>query len=126
MANNRIGGIAFVKWNGNQLALRGKARSNILPTKREGVAGQDGVHGYKEMPRVPSFQMDVTYVQGSSVEELHKIEDATITLELANGAVHILRNAWFAEDSEVDAEEGSFPVKFEGLSGEELVQATGT
>lgn len=120
MANNRIGGIAYVKWDGKQIEARGSWKSNVLPTTREGIAGQDGVHGYKEMPRVPTFQGDVSYVRGISIEELHKIEDATITLELANGKTHILRNAWFADESEVDAEEGSFPVKFEGLSGEEL------
>jgi len=120
MANNRIAGVAYIKWDGRQLAARGKFKSNILPTKREGIAGQDGVHGYKEMPRVPVIQGDVDYVEGCSIEELHKITDSTITLELANGAVHVLRNAWFSDESEVDTEEGSFPVKFEGLSGEEL------
>lgn len=120
MASNRVAGVAYVKWNGRQIAARGKWKSNILPTKREGIAGQDGVHGYKEMPRVPTIAGDVTYLEGVSVEELHEIADATITLELANGAVHVLRNAWFADESEVDTEEGSFPVKFEGISGDEI------
>jgi hypothetical protein len=120
MANNRIGGIAYVKWNGRQIAAHGKWKSNILPTKREGIAGQDGVHGFKEMPRVPTIMGDVSYVEGCSIEELHSIKDATITLELANDAVHVLRNAWFADESEVDTEEGNFPVKFEGISGEEI------
>lgn len=120
MAQNRVAGIAYVKWDGRQIAARGKWKSNILPTKREGIAGQDGVHGYKEMPRVPMISGDVTYVEGSSIEELHKITDATITLELANGKTHVLRNAWHSDESEVDSEEGSFPVKFEGISGEEI------
>jgi hypothetical protein len=120
MAQNRIGGVAYIKWDGRQLAARGKWKSNILPTKREGVAGQDGVHGFKEMPRVPVIMGDVSYVEGCSVEELHNIKDATITLELANGKTHVLRNAWFSDESEVDTEEGSFPVKFEGISGEEI------
>jgi len=124
MANNRVAGVAYVSWNGRQIAARGKWKSNILPMKREGIAGQDGVHGYKEMPRVPFIQGDVTYVEGASIEELHGIRDATITLELANGAVHLLRNAWHADESEVDTEEGSFPVKFEGLSGEEVLPTT--
>lgn len=123
MANNRVAGVAYVKWNGRTIAARGKWKSNILPTKREGIAGQDGVHGYKEMPRVPSISGDVTYVEGASIEELHSITDATITLELANGAVHLLRNAWHSDESEVDTEEGSFPVKFEGISGEEVLRA---
>lgn len=118
---NRIGGVAYLKVDGKQFALRGKWKTNILPTKREGIAGQDGVHGYKEMPRVPTIQGDVSYVEGILVEDLPKITNATITLELANGKTHILRNAWWADESEVDTEEGSFPCKFEGISGEELI-----
>ncbi len=118
---NRIAGVAYLKVDGRQISIRGKWKTNILPTKREGIAGQDGVHGYKEMPRVPSMQGDASYVDGMLVEDLTKIVNATITLELANGKTHVLRNAWWADESEVDTEEGSFPVKFEGLSGEELV-----
>ncbi|MGE3064111.1 MAG: phage tail tube protein [Hyphomicrobiaceae bacterium] len=120
MANQRIAGVAYIKVDGAQFPLRGKWKSNILPFKREGIAGQDGVHGYKEMPRVPTLQGDISYTEEVSVEALQNIRDATITLELANGATHVLRNAWWSDESELDTEEGSFPVKFEGLSGEEL------
>lgn len=120
MAINRIGGVITFKANGRQFAARGKFKSNILATKREGIAGQDRVHGYKEMPLVPTIEGDLSYMIDTSIEEIHALEDATITLELANGAVHLLRNAWHADESQVDAEEGSFPVKFEGKSGEEL------
>lgn len=120
MAANRIAGVAYIKVDGRQFAARGKWKSNILPTKREGIAGQDAVHGYKEMPRVPTIQGDVSYVEGFLVEDLPKISNATIELRLANGKVHILRNAWWSDESEVDTEEGSIPVKFEGLSGEEI------
>ncbi len=120
MAQHRIAGVAFVKVDGRQFPIRGKWKSNILPYKREGIAGQDSVHGYKEMPRVPTIQGDVSYTQDLSIDDLAKITDATITLELANGKTHVLRNAWWSDESEVDTEEGSFPVKFEGLSGEEI------
>lgn len=116
----RIAGVAFVKWNGRQLPIRGKWKSNIAPIKREGIAGQDGVHGYKEMPKVPKISGDVSYLPDVSLEELRTITDATITLELANGKVHVLRNAWWSDESEVDTEDGSFPVTFEGLTGDEI------
>lgn len=124
MALNRIAGVINFKVDGRQFAARGKFKSNIAPTKREGIAGQDTVHGYKEMPRVPTIEGEISYTQETSVEEIHAIENATIVLELANGAVHILRNAWHSDESDVDTEEGSFPVKFEGLSGEEIRPST--
>lgn len=119
-AMNRIGGVAYLKIDGRQYPLRGKWKTNLMPTKREGIAGQDYTHGYKEMPRVAFISGDVSYMAGISIEDLPKITDATITLELANGKTHILHNAWWADESEVDTEEGSFPVKFEGLYGNEL------
>lgn len=120
MAINRIAGVINFKVDGRQFAARGKFKSSIVATKREGIAGQDTVHGYKEMPVVPVIEGELSYLQDTSIEEIHAIEDATIVLELANGAVHILRNAWFADAMEVDTEEGSFGVKFEGLSGDEI------
>lgn len=121
MANNRVAGVAYLAVNGTQYPIRGKWKHNILPTKREGIVGQDGVHGYKEMPRQPMMQGDVTDLGSISLEELHRITDATITLELANGKVYILRNAWMAEESEVDTEEGQFQLTFQGLSGDEVL-----
>jgi uncharacterized protein YlzI (FlbEa/FlbD family) len=120
MAVNRIAGVAYVKVDGRQFPLRGKWKSNIHLYKREGIAGQDAVHGYKEMPRIPTIEGDVSYTRDFLIEDLPKITDATITLELANGKTHVLRNAWWSDESQVDTEEGSFPVKFEGLSGEEI------
>lgn len=120
MAQNRIAGVAYLKVDGRQYPLKGKFKSNIMPYKREGIAGQDAVHGYKEMPRVPTIEGDIVYKPEISVEDLAKITDATVTLELANGRVHVLRNAWWSDESQVDTEEGTFQVKFEGLSGEEL------
>lgn len=120
MAQNRIGGVAFIKVDGRQFPARGKWKSNLHGVKREGIAGQDGVHGYKEMPKVPKISGDITYMPDFNYEDLKNIDNATITLELANGKTHVLRNAWWADESEVDSEEGSFPVSFEGISGEEI------
>ncbi len=120
MAQNRIAGIAFVKVDGRQYPIRGKWKSNLHGVTREGIAGQDGVHGYKEMPKVPSISGDVYYMPDFSIDQLKLIDNATITLEFANGKTHVLRNAWWSDESEVDSEEGSMPVKFEGISGEEI------
>lgn len=120
MATNRIAGIAQVKADGRQIPIRGKWKSTINGTKREGIAGQDGVHGYKEMPVVFSCEGDVDYMPDVSLEEIQKWENVTVTLELANGSVHVYRNAWVADVQQLDTEEGSFPLKFEAIYAEEL------
>lgn len=120
MANNRIAGVAYLKYDGKQLPLRGGWNHNIAGLKREGIAGQDGVHGYKEMPEVPYMEGDVSTTPEVSIEELRDVTDATVTLEQANGKTYVLRNAWTSDAYEVDTEEGKVKIKFEGMQGDEI------
>ena len=120
MAQNRIAGIAYVKYDGKQLPIRGKWQIGFNQIKREGIAGQDGVHGYKEMPQVPSLEGDVSTTEDLAVEDLVAVTKATVTLEAANGRVYVLRDAWTANAYDVDTEEGSIKVRFEGLQIDEL------
>lgn len=118
--SNRIAGVAYLKVNGRQVALSGKWTTNLsINGKREAIVGQDGVHGYKEMPTAPKFSGDACYTRDASIEELRNIDDATITLELANGKIHLLRNAWCSDEIELNTEDASFKLTFEGISGEE-------
>ena len=128
MAGKRIAGVAYLKYadrNGTtgQLALRGGWTVSIDRFEREGIAGQDDVHGYKEMPRVPFAEGDVSLEREMSIEDLQEICDATVTIELANGNAYLLRNAWTASARELDTVEGKTSIRFEGLSGEELLAA---
>lgn len=120
MAQNRVSGIAFLKVNGQQYDLKGKWKYMVNKVKREPIVGQDGVHGYKEMPEAPYISGDLTDMPGTKVKRLEGITDATITLELANGKTVLLSNAFWVDSSEVDTEEGTYPCKFVGLNGEEL------
>lgn len=115
-----IAGTAFLKVNGNQFQLRGDLNISIAGVEREGIAGLDGIHGPKEMPRVPFIEATLSDSSGLSLEDIMAIQDTTVTAELINGKVYILRNAWVATAIELDGGEGSFKVKFEGLSGEEI------
>lgn len=117
MADNRIAGVATVRIDGAQMALKGKFKYQINRVKRERLVGQDGVHGYKEMPEAPHITGEVMDMPGTRVRRLEDIVNATIQLDLANGKTIVLRNAWWEDASEVDTEEGSYPVKFCGLEG---------
>ena len=50
----RIAGVAYVKVDGTQYPLRGNFTVSPSNVERQMLAGQDGVHGYSEIPRVPS------------------------------------------------------------------------
>lgn len=120
MSTHRIAGVAFVKVNDRQYALRGSLTVSPDLFEREGIAGQDSVHGYKEIPRVPFIEGEFSTVRELSLDDLSAITDATVTAELANGKVYVLRNAWTAGAREINAEEGQVSIRFEGMSGVEL------
>ncbi len=120
MANNRIAGVAFVKYDGRQLPVRGSWKVNFNKLTREGISGQDRVHGYKEMPGIPSFEGEISTTADISLPELLAIKDATVTLELANGKTYVLRNAWTSGEYSVETEEGKLSVKFEGMDIDEI------
>ena len=116
----RVAGIAYLKVNGAQYPLRGNFTVSPSRVERNGIAGQDGVHGYSEMPRVPYISGDVTLDPALSREALEAVRDATVTAELANGRVYVLRDAWCRSALELNTGDGQVNVRFEGFDCDEL------
>jgi len=119
-ANTRIAGIIAVKVNGTQHLAKGNFTYNLGKPKREGIVGADGTHGYKEMPQIAFIEGEFSDRSDISLEELVLVKDATVTLELGNGKVIVLRQAWYAAEGTFNTEEGNGQVRFEGLSAEEV------
>jgi hypothetical protein len=117
---NRRGGVLFLKVNGEIYDAKGNFTYNLGQPKREGIVGADSVHGYKETPQVPFIEGEITDRAGLDLAALCNLDDATATLELANGKVITLRNAWYAGDGTGNTEEGNIDVRFEGLSADEV------
>lgn len=121
MANPRIGGIIFVKVNGEVLKAKGSFTYNLGKPKREAVMDAGGgVAGYKETPQVPYVEGAATDSDQLDVAALIETKDATVTLELANGKTIVLRSAYYAGDGQVTTEEGELQIRFEGFSAEEI------
>lgn len=118
---NAIAGTAYFKVDGEQYALRGTLTISIDPFERAGFAGLDGVHGYTEAPRVPFIEAEFTDKGGLSLTRLQRICNSTVTAETLNGKTYLLRNAWTATARELNAAEGSVAVRFEGMSGREIM-----
>ncbi len=116
----RRGGIIFLKIDGVQQDVKGQFEYSIQSSQKEAVVGHDGVHGYKELPVAPMISGVITDRKDLSLKQLAAISDSTITLQLGNDKVVVIRNAWFSGELKGQTEEGEIPVKFEGLSGEEF------
>lgn len=111
---SRRGGTILVQRNGEVMDAKGSFSVNLGRAKREAIVGQDRVHGYKEMPQVGFVEGTITDRGNLDVDDLVQATDETFTLEMANGKVYIVRNAYFAGEGTVTTEEGEIEVRFEG------------
>lgn len=115
-----VAGTAFLKVNGSQYPLKGAFTVSPSPVERTGIAGQDRVHGFQELPRVPFIEGDISTLAGLSLEDIAAITDATVTAELINGTVYSLREAWCKAAFEINTRDGQFRVRFEGIEADEI------
>lgn len=116
----RIAGVAYVKINGRQYPLRGNLTVSPSPTERTGIAGQDGVHGYAENPRVPYIEGDFSLTPDLSIEEVQAITDATVQADLANNKSYVGRNCWCKAALELNTHDGQVRIRFESLEINEV------
>lgn len=116
----RIAGIAFLMVDGNQLALRGDFTVSPSPIERTMLAGQDGVHGYQELPRVPYIEGSISTVPEINLEDLDGMTDVTVVAQLANGKQYSLVGATCKAGLEANTRDGQARVRWEGLWCEEL------
>jgi hypothetical protein len=118
--SKRVAGVIFVKVNGAQMQARGNFKYNLGKNKKEGVVGADGVHGYSEKPQIPFVEGEITDSGDLDLEALVGIDDATCTLELANGKTIVISDGWYAGEGTGETEEGKVDFRFEGMSGDQV------
>src|SRR6516162_2257454 len=116
----RIAGTAFLKVDGGIYPLRGNFTVSPSSLERAGISGQDYVHGFSEMPRVPFIEGDISTIPTLSWTAMEGIVNSTVTAELANGKTYVLREAWTRSAFELNTREGQGRVRFEGVSCDEI------
>src|SRR5262245_22086588 len=121
MPQGPIAGTAFLKVDGDMYPLKGNLTVSGSPMERTGIAGQDFVHGYQELPRVPYIEGDVSTTEEVSVEFIESLTNVTVTADLINGKTYVLTNAWTKGPIEINTHDGQFRVRFEGVSCDEVV-----
>ncbi len=117
---NRRGGVIYFSIDGRQYDAKGNFTYNLGGEKREAIVGADAVHGYKAMPQVARIEGEITDGSDVALAKLIALDGVTVTLELANGKVVVLRDAWYAADGDGQTEEGNIQVLFHGKSAEEV------
>lgn len=120
MANKRVGGIILLKLDSNLLKAKGAFTYNLGKPKREAIVGQDFVHGFKEEPQVPFIEGTITDDDELDVETLLLTRDATATIELANGKIIALNEAFYAGEGDITTDEGEIAFRLEGITADEI------
>lgn len=124
-APNLIAGLATITIDGNLVATRANCVVSPDPVEREGIAGQDRVHGYREIPRVPFVESDLSLQQTQAVLSFFQDQDgaSTVVVMMADGRTFQLSQAWYRGASEVQSAEGQWRARWEGFTCQEVLAA---
>jgi hypothetical protein len=117
MADNANSGEATLAVQGTTQRLAGEFTYDCGATDRETQKGQDGIHGQKKMPRVPFISYTGRNSADLDVAGLNDLDDADLFCQLVNGKTVTGRGMWQVGPTEVNTEEGTFSIRFEGGTG---------
>lgn len=120
MANQRRGGIIQFQIDGVLRDAKGNFTYNLGRPKREAIMGADTMHGFSEKPQPAFIEGEITDNTDVEVDKLVNMTNVTVTLQLANGKVIVLREAFYAGEGTGNTEEGNIGVRFEAPSGDEI------
>lgn len=116
----RFAGIAWLMIDGDQYPLRGNFTVSPSLLERTMIAGQDRVHGYQELPRVPYIEGDISTMPEINLEDMEGQTDVTVVAQLANNRMYTLIGAVCRSAFEINTRDGQFRVRWEGLWCEEV------
>lgn len=118
--SQRKGGIIQLQIAGVLYDAKGNFTYNLGRPKRESIVGSDTVHGFMEKPQPCFIEGEITDRGNLDLASLVVSEDVTVTLELANGKVIVLKDAWYSAEGTGNTDEGNIQVRFEGKQAEEI------
>ena len=116
----RIAGIAWVYVDGVQYPLRGNFTVSPSAVERTMIAGQDGVHGFQELPRVPYIEGDISMTGAVLLEDLEAQVNVTVVAQLSNRTQYTLVEGTCRSGLDGNTRDGQVRVRWEGTSCEEI------
>jgi hypothetical protein len=118
--SNRRAGLASLSIDGNSYDVVSEATYYVNKVKRETLKGQSGVQGYSEMPEAGYIGATIRDSGSLTVASFNAMTSSSLVLTLANGKTVHGDGMWNTECEEVKTQEGTFAIKFEGLSVMEI------
>jgi len=113
---NAIAGAASVTIDGRAYNIAGEGSYQPSGNSRAALSGQDGYHGYSEMPLPGKITWKGRDSGALSISALSEASDVTVVLSLANGKTVIGRNMTRMGEGpiSVNTEDGTFDCDFTG------------
>lgn len=112
--SNRLAGTAYVTVDGVTVMVVGQFKYRPSKVERTTLTGMDSVHGYKEKPIPGYISCQLRDSGGTTVLSLNEQTNVNVVAELANGKTIIGRGLWTTGAQEVESEEATFDVRWEG------------
>ncbi len=112
----RRAGVASATVDGEVLDVAGDLSYDPTSVKRETLEGQSGVQGFSEMPKTGMMSFKVRDNGNLTVASFNAKVDSTLVFVLANGKTVYGDGMWSTGETTVGSTEGTFDVKFEGVS----------
>lgn len=113
----RIAGTTYIKVDGGQLSLMGSIEIPLNLTVKESIVDLGGGVDFKETHRAPYLKGSFKVPKGFPLKKIIEGTNMTVTAELANGWVHVLKNAWLEGESNYNPEDGTVDLQFNGEEG---------
>jgi Phage tail tube protein len=113
--SNLIAGVLYATIDGTNYRVSGEGKYRVSSDKRESLPGQDGIHGFSSRPQPGMMGWKGRDSSDPIITALSNMTSGTVQFELANGKLIIGRGMWRVGDPiEVNTEDGTFDVEFEG------------
>jgi Phage tail tube protein. len=115
-----IAGQVFFKVDGSQYSVAGSVTVSLGNTSKEALVGHTGVDGFKVLPKAPFIECQFRDFPDIDLNKVERLQGVTVTVELKGGKNGVLRDASQVNALELNTEDGTYTVRFEGKSGEWL------
>lgn len=118
MADNANTGTAYVSIDGQTIRVVGELTWDAGTVDRETQKGMDGIHGKKITPRVSFISLTIRDSSQVSIGDLNTDgDDVTVFAQLISGKNVTGRNMWQTGPTEINSEEGTGTIRWEGAQG---------
>lgn len=115
----QITGKATIYVDGVELRTADDATLNPGGVTRQPVKGSGRVHGFTEETVEPQLECTVYHTGDTSLADIGKIKDATVTFLTDTGRRFVLTGAWVTDPSPLKTKGGEVSVKMSAITCEE-------